>query len=279
MLGTRRSILGAGEYRSSDVPQSEADALIAFYNATGGPAWSHKQGWLTDPVVNNWYGVLVSGGGSVSQIDLATNNLIGAAGSTLDPLASSLTKINISGNTGVTSLDVSSLTALKWLYTYQCAITTLDVSALTALEILYCYGSTVTTLDVTACNSMTDLRCWNCGVTTLDVNGMSDLAILRCNLNTIAVLDIANLTKLGYLDCTDNAMTEAEVDQIVQDIYDNWAAYTHASPLLYIAGTNAAPSGTYQDGDPPTTGKEYIYEIVVDPETTGNEKWAVTYTA
>jgi len=44
-------------------------------------------------------------------------------------------------------------------------------------------------------------------------------------------------------------------------------------------GTNAAPSGTYQDGDPPTTGKEYIYELENDPETEGFNVWAITYTA
>lgn len=73
--------------------------------------------------------------------------------------------------------------------------------------------------------------------------------------------------------------SQAAVDAIVQEIYDNWAGYTAAAPSLNISGTNSAPSGTYQDGDPPTTGKEYIYEIENDPEITGNEVWSVTYTA
>jgi len=52
-------------------------------------------------------------------------------------------------------------------------------------------------------------------------------------------------------------------------------------PLAYImriGGTNATPSGVYQDGDPPTTGKEYIYELENDPESEGFRLWEIDYT-
>jgi len=52
----------------------------------------------------------------------------------------------------------------------------------------------------------------------------------------------------------------------------------YTAPILDIAGTgNAAPSGTYQFTNPPTTGKEYIYWIVVDPLTEDFKKWTVDY--
>lgn len=212
LLSTRKAILGAGEYRSSDVPQSEANALIAFYDATGGPAWTTKQGWGWDPVVNNWYGVTVAGG-AVTQVLLEANNLVGAIGSILEPLTS-LVFLNI-GNNSISTLDVSSMTWMTLIYCYVTSISVLDVSSLTLLRRLYCHG---------------------------------------------------------------NGMSAAQVDTIVKTIYDNWAAYTYATPELNISGTNAAPGGTYQDGDPPTTGLEYVYEIANDPESTGNETWAVTYT-
>lgn len=202
----------ASGFTPSDVPQEEADALIAFYNATGGASWSDNTGWGTDPVVNNWFGVTVSGG-NVVTLSLHTNNLVGDAGSTLDPLSE-----------------------LNYLYLQSNALTALDISALTSLTRYYCYA------------------------------------------NTIGVVDISSITGMRILRCYGNAMSEAEVDTIVKCIYDNWAAFTYATPNLQIHTTNAAPSGTYQDGDPPTTGKEYIYEIVNDPESTGNEAWVVTYT-
>lgn len=74
-------------------------------------------------------------------------------------------------------------------------------------------------------------------------------------------------------------MNQAAVDQVCQDLYSNRNNFSYATPELNVGGTNSAPSGVYQDGDPPTTGKEYIYEIVNDPETEGFNTWTVTYTA
>src|SRR3990167_9472630 len=68
--------LGGG-FVPSDVPQSEADALITLYNATNGPSWTNKTNWLTSSVVGSWYGITVSGG-HVTQISLYNNNLNGS---------------------------------------------------------------------------------------------------------------------------------------------------------------------------------------------------------
>lgn len=77
-----------------------------------------------------------------------------------------------------------------------------------------------------------------------------------------------------YQNCS---LSQADVDAVVQSIYDRRASFTAATPALNIGGTNATPSGTYQDGDPPTTGLEYVYEIANDPETEGFNTWTVTY--
>jgi hypothetical protein len=73
--------------------------------------------------------------------------------------------------------------------------------------------------------------------------------------------------------------SQAQLDALLQYIYTHRAQWTHTAPVLHIGGTNPAPSGTYADQDPPTTGKGYIYELVVDPEAEGFRKWAITYTA
>jgi hypothetical protein len=106
------------------------------------------------------------------------------------------------------------------------------------------------------------------------------LLILRLQSTSVtAGPDASGATGLQSYLIQDCSLSQAAVDAIAQEVYDNWAGYTYATPALNVGGDNAAPSGTYQDGDPPTTGKEYIYEIVNDPETTSNETWAVTYTA
>jgi len=74
-------------------------------------------------------------------------------------------------------------------------------------------------------------------------------------------------------------MSQSNVDSCVSRLYSDRASFLYASPVLSVGGTNAAPSGTYADATPPTTGKEYIYKLVNDPDSEGFKKWAITYTA
>lgn len=68
----------------TDIPQSEKNALLAFYNSTGGATWRNKTGWNFDnPVVDyfsgaagGWYGIRLNNG-HVSEIILSANNLTG----------------------------------------------------------------------------------------------------------------------------------------------------------------------------------------------------------
>ena len=84
------------------------------------------------------------------------------------------------------------------------------------------------------------------------------------------------LSNFQYQNC---ALPQATVDLIVSRIYDRRISFTAAAPSANVGGTNAAPSGVYQDEDPPVTGKGYIYELVNDPEVEGFKKWAITYNA
>lgn len=74
---------------------------------------------------------------------------------------------------------------------------------------------------------------------------------------------------------------QTSIDQLITDIYDQWVAgtYTYATPTLNIGGNNAAPSGTYQAANPPSTPLEKIYAMVNDPNATGYNTWTITYTA
>ena len=56
---------------------SDRDALIAFYNATGGPNWTNRTKWLTDAPLGEWFGVTTDDDGRVTELNLDTNNLTG----------------------------------------------------------------------------------------------------------------------------------------------------------------------------------------------------------
>ena len=82
------SDITAQDYAATLITTSQRQALIAFYNATGGDSWTNNSGWKTEPLYpdgfampgteGTWYGLTVdSGTKQVIQIDLNTNNLTG----------------------------------------------------------------------------------------------------------------------------------------------------------------------------------------------------------
>ena len=72
-------------------------------------------------------------------------------------------------------------------------------------------------------------------------------------------------------------MTEAQVDDVLLRLYTDRAIFTDATPELNIGGTNPDPSGIFQDATPPTTGKEYAFKLVNDPDVEGFFVWTITF--
>jgi len=60
------------------VIDKEREALVAFYEATGGADWNNTEGWLSDDPVSEWYGVGTGGDGKVVELSLNFNGLSGA---------------------------------------------------------------------------------------------------------------------------------------------------------------------------------------------------------
>lgn len=70
----------AAARRPSAPPQLEINALVALYNATGGPNWTHHDNWLTGADPCDWYGVTCAereGTSHVFWLRLEGNNLTG----------------------------------------------------------------------------------------------------------------------------------------------------------------------------------------------------------
>jgi len=115
-----KSLFGDTGFTSTDVPQAEADALIAFYDATDGDSWTDNTGWGTDTTVGDWYGVTVSGG-HVTALNLNGNTLNGEGLQCLSPL-SELTSLYLQNNGDLTG-DVDSLNNLTSLEKFYCHTT------------------------------------------------------------------------------------------------------------------------------------------------------------
>jgi hypothetical protein len=84
-------------------------------------------------------------------------------------------------------------------------------------------------------------------------------------------------TTLFYMQ--GNSLLQAAVDQILADFWAGFPTRTATAGTILVTG-NASPSGVYQAANPPTTGKEFAYELKNDSTNKNpTKKWTtITYT-
>jgi len=175
------------------VPKSEYDALVALYNATGGPTWGDNTGWLTSSTP--WYGVTVLGG-HVAEIALSSNNLVGTIPTEIAGLTQ-LTHLDLGLNdlSGGIPPEIGSLTQL----------TTLDLRGND-------FGGSIppeigdlaqlTTLCLNGC----DLS----GAIPPEIGGLTQLTSLELSGNSLSGSippEIGDLTQLTYCHFGNNSLS------------------------------------------------------------------------
>ena len=73
--------------RDGSSAMGDRAALVALYNATGGPYWYRNRNWLTDAPLGEWEGVATDESGRVTGLTLADNRLSGEIPAELGNLA------------------------------------------------------------------------------------------------------------------------------------------------------------------------------------------------
>ena len=111
----------------------------------------------------------------------------------------------------LTSLDVSTNTALQHLHCDYNQLPNLNVSNNTALTYLDCGGNLLTNLNVSNNTSLTYLYSHSNQLTSLDVSNNTALTYLYCTGNLLTNLDVSNNTALTFLYCTGNLLTNLDV--------------------------------------------------------------------
>ena len=104
--------------------RSDRAALIALYEATGGPDWESRTGWASAASVSNWYGVVTNSAGRVLELDLADNALTGPIPPELGDLTA-LGRLDLGGDAleGPIPPELGNLTALRFLLLRSSALT------------------------------------------------------------------------------------------------------------------------------------------------------------
>ncbi len=191
---------------ATGLPQTECEALVALYTATGGDDWYTKTGWLQTTTPCTWYGVTCETG-HVTRLSLLSNHLSGALPSQIGDLTA-LRGLTMWDN-AVTALpaEIGNLTALPWLDLESNALVALppQIGNLDALEHLFVDYNALTAVppEIGDLAALRLLSLAGNALTTLppEIGNLSTLAELYLGKNALTALpaEIGNLTGLNAL--------------------------------------------------------------------------------
>lgn len=101
--------------------QRDSMALIAIYNATGGPFWTRK--WDVDQPIDNWFGVTTNANGDVIELDLSNNNLFGNLPTEMSFLSElTILKLGFNDLRGNLPRSVGSMIKLQEIFLFENAL-------------------------------------------------------------------------------------------------------------------------------------------------------------
>ncbi|GAB4024626.1 leucine-rich repeat domain-containing protein [Spirosoma koreense] len=175
---------------------ADYQALADLFNATNGPGWTNKTGWLSSCTPCGWAGVTCDGNGRVTQLRLYNNNLNGTLPTSLSALTS-LQTLDLQSNnlSGTIPASLSTLTSLQTL--------NLSVNSLS--------GSIPASLS--ALTALRELLLFNTGLSGSIPEGLSALTALQTlDLHNGALSgsipgSLAALTGLQTLDLSGNQLS------------------------------------------------------------------------
>ena len=130
------------------VSSPDRNALILFYNTTGGPDWTDQTNWLSNAPLHAWHGVTTDADGMVTRLELNGNGLRGPLPDELGHLGD-LTVLNLGENhlSGSIPLSIGHLTILEALNLEGNELTgtiPADIGLSGSLEILNLGGNQLT---------------------------------------------------------------------------------------------------------------------------------------
>lgn len=303
----------------TDIPASEAAALHDLYIKTNGASWINNTNWGKTNTAANWYGITLNDAKTnVSIISGQNNNLIGSLDGWNFNAFTKLEDFYFKNLTGLTG-DITNWVmpaSMENFQVYGSGVTgnigSWDLSVITGhMTSMYLNNTALMgnisgwKLPAGLCNLLLhdtavsgDISGWTLPnvIAPYTMSYQLHNTSLTGSMNTwvmpaqmqyfyvhgtslTGVPSLASAVVLKEIAVLNCSLTQPNVDAWTLAIYNRWGAFTNTGLICHLEGNNSAPSGTYQDATPPTTGKEYIYKLKNDPDATGYTKWSIYYTA
>lgn len=186
--------LSVDENEFDKIVQQEREALIAFYEATGGDNWTDNTNWCSDKPLSEWYGVGFWDG-HVRSIHMPDNNL-----------------------TGPIPEEFGNLIALEDLYVVSNNLTSIpeSIGNLTSLTSINFFANNLSGDIPESIGNLTSLTSLDLGANNLtgdipeSIGNLTSLTFLALSENELAgniPESIGNLTSLTELYLYDNELT------------------------------------------------------------------------
>lgn len=181
--------------------------------------------------------------------------------------------------------EIGSLTNLAYLWLVGSLVTmgageTAMLANLQELVLLSTPNVTVAEGEIVSlASTLTYLRLGDVAGVTMGATEVSALA-------SLAYLNLATSPGVAFQTGLDNCpalatlvyragLSQGQVDGVLSELYAAFPSRTATGGLIYLdSGGNAAPSGILQSACPPTTGKEYAYELANDSCDAADNPWA-----
>ncbi len=209
------------------VVESDYNALVAFYNATGGDNWTNNTNWLSEEPAEDWFGIEVANN-RVTEIFMrdeteggccSGNNLAGMIPSEIGNLVG-LEELILSRNelTGLIPMEMGNLVSLRVLDLARNQLNgsiPSDLGGLTNLNLLFLYGNQLTGLIPMELGSLVNLNTLDLssnqisGSIPVELGGLSNLSYLYLFGNQLTgtiPLEMGSLTSLQVLNLSENSL-------------------------------------------------------------------------
>lgn len=212
--------LGVRQASAQGSIESDRDALIALYDATGGDNWHDNTNWKSDRPLGEWYGVRTNEQGRVDSLLFRNNKLTGRIPAEINVL-DNLELLHFGDNTlfGTIPSEISKLKNIKDIRLYNNSLhgpIPSEIGELDSLSLLLLDGNTLSGTipsEIGNLSNMKHLYLFNnllSGIIPPEIGNLDELIQLRIQENILTGSippEIGRLSNLEILQLCDNLLS------------------------------------------------------------------------